>query len=145
MSGELADLSCRDLRSDDLCGVDVVVEPGEPVGNPRRDRCAAAFGEPGDGRERMDREDAGHDRDVDPMGLHPIAVAQVLAVVEEHLRHRRVGAGSDLLGEHVEVVIVGRRLRVTLGIGRDRNTEVASLLDGADEIGSALVALGVRL
>ncbi len=79
-----------------------------------------------------------------PYARDAVAVAEERAVVEEHLGDRPVGAGVDLLGEHVEVVIVGGRLGVTLGVGRDGDVEVAALLDGGDEVGGALVAVGVR-
>ena len=53
----------------------------------------------------------------------------------------RVGAGGDLAGEHVEVVLERGRLRVPFGVCRDRHLEAVG--DGGDQIGRAVVAVGV--
>ena len=92
----------------------------------------------------MDREHAGDERDVEPAGGDTVAVAQEQLVVEEHLRDRPVGPGRDLLGEHVEVVGERGRLRVALGVGGHGDVERCPPLHRGDEIGGALVPVGVR-
>ena len=80
-----------------------------------------------------------------PRDSRSLPEPEVVSVVEEHLRHCLVGAGRALLGEHIQVVVVGRRLGMTFGIGRDGNGEATALFDAVHEVGGALVAVRVRL
>ena len=56
---QLGDLFGGQFGGDLLCRLDIVVESGETLGDAVGYRRTAAGGEPGDGRERVDREDAG--------------------------------------------------------------------------------------
>ena len=93
----------------------------------------------------MNREDARHDRNVDTTRMRSVAEPEVVIVVEEHLRDRLVGAGCALLDQHIHVVVVGGRLRVTFRISRDGDFEPAAPLDAVHQIGRALIAGDVRL
>ena len=144
VGGQLGDLLGGEVGGDVVRGVAVVVEPGESLG----DRCSGSSprtgrrsgrrpGTSGSGTRRARAEPRC------PRCGDAVAVAEEQLVVEEHLRDRPVGPGGDLLGEHVEVVLDRRRLRVALGVGRDGDVERAARLHGGDQIGGALVAVGV--
>ena len=91
----------------------------------------------------MDREHTGHERNLDAAIGEAVAVAEEELVVEEHLGDRPVGPGGELPGEHVDVVLDRRRLRVALGVGRDGHVERAARLHGCDQISGALEAVWV--
>ena len=79
-----------------------------------------------------------------PARPHLVEVAQVEVVLEEELRDRPVGAGIDLGLQGVDVGIERGGLRVLLGIGRDRDLEVADALDAGHEVAGLGVAAGMR-
>ena len=56
----------------------------------------------------------------------------------------RAGAGVHLALQHVDIEIQRRAFGVLLGIGRDRDVEVADRLDAGDEVGRGCVAIRMR-
>ena len=129
--GEFGDLLGRQFGGDRVRASRSSSSPAKRCATAPGNGRPAPFGEAGHGGERVDREHAGHEWDVEPAAGDPVAVAQEQLVVEEHLRDRPVGAGGDLLGEHVEVVGDRRRLGVTLRIGGHGDVEAAARFTAA--------------
>ena len=71
--------------------------------------------------------------------------AEIDAVVEEELGDGTVRARADLAFQDLDVVQESRALRMLLGIGPDRDLEIADLLGVGDEFGGRPVAVRVRL
>ena len=144
--GELLHLPGGDGGRDQLAGLSVVVEAFELLGEPGRHGGAGAGHEIPRLLEIMHRHDAGHDRDIDAAGADPIEITQIKVVIEEHLGDGAGRPGIDLGLQRVDVGVEIPALGMLLRIGRDRNLEIGiTLLDAGDQVGRALIAVGMRL
>src|SRR6185312_15016640 len=86
----------RDRGGDHAARLDVVVEAGEHVGQPRWHLRAAQPGHLLDTLEVRDRHDTRHDRHVDAGLRRGLAEAQEVVGLEEELGDAAIGAGIDL-------------------------------------------------
>src|SRR4051794_30630146 len=143
--GELLHLAGGAGSRHQLAGIRIVAEAVELFREPGRHRGAGAGDEVAGLFEIVHRHDAGHDRDGDAARAHPVEIAKIQVVVEEHLGDGAVGAGIDLGLQHVDVGIEVATLRMLFRIGGDRHLDVAMLpLDAGDQFGRALVAIRMR-
>lgn len=115
-------------------GRDIVLQPLEAVGQPLRHAGAGLAGEVGGLLEVLDRHDARQDRDLDAPGADLVEIAEIDIVIEEELGDRPRRAGIDLLLERIDIGIERGGFRVFLGIGRDRDLEIADALQAGDEV-----------
>src|SRR5882672_2259345 len=107
-------LARRNGGRDQFASLGVVVEPFELVRQPGWHRGAGARHEAARLLEIVHRHDARHDRDVDAPGAHPVEIAEVEIVIEEHLRDGTGRAGIDLGPQRVDIGIEIRALRMFL-------------------------------
>ncbi len=98
-----------------LAGLGVVVEAVELLGEPVRHAGAGAGDEIAGLLEIVHRHDARHDRDLDAARAHPVEIAVVEVVVEEHLGDRAGRAGVDLGLQRVDIGVEVARFRMLLG------------------------------
>ena len=137
---QIEHLLSRHRGGDEAAGLHVVLQPLEPGGQPVGHRGAGAAGEVRRLLEVLHRQDARDDRDRDPGGPDLLQVAQVDLVLEEELGDRLIGAGIDLGLQGVDVGVQRGRLGMLLGVGRDRDLEVADPLDPLHQFGGRGVA-----
>src|SRR5258708_6275436 len=138
-------LAGRDGGGHQLARLGVIVEAFEfcreavrHAGAGARDKIAGLL-------EIVHRHDAGHDRNIDAARADPVEIAKIQVVVEEHLGDRAGRAGIDFCLQEIDVGIEIATLGMLLGVGRDRNFDVAMLpLDTGDEIGRTAIAVRMR-
>src|ERR1700731_4036896 len=134
--GEFLHLAGGDGCRHQLAGFRIVVEAFEFLRKPIRHGGARASDKIAGLLEVVHRHDAGHDRNGDAARANPVEIAEVEVVVEEHLGDGAGRAGVDLGLQEIDVGIEVRAFGVLLGIGGDRNFDVAMLpLDAGNEIG----------
>ena len=95
-----------------------IVEAFEQVVEPFGNGGAAACCEPARRGDVRNRQDAGHDLDVDTGGRRVVAEAEKAIGGKEKLRNRAVGAGVDLALEVLEIELPRGRIRMTTATGR---------------------------
>src|SRR5690606_6069333 len=115
----------------------ILLEALEALGQPRGDRGATARGEPGYLLEAVNGLDARNDRRRNPRGPRALDEAEVICIVEEHLRDGARRARIELALEIVDVRCPVRALRVLLRIRSDGNVEIAERADACDQFRSA--------
>src|SRR6516165_9542303 len=133
-----------DRGGDVLAGYGIVVEAVKALGEPGRDRGAAARRKRLRGLEILNGEDSRHDRDRYSGRAHALEIAEVEVVLEKELGHRARRTRIDLGLEHVDVGRDRRTIGMLLRIGRHRDFDVRDALDAGDEIGGVGIAAGMR-
>src|SRR5215217_7138403 len=107
----------RNGRCDQLPRGGVFIQSGETLRQPNRHGSPTALGEICGLLEILHRQNAGHDRDLNPACAYAVEVTKVEIVVEEELRYRTSRARIHLLFQHIDVSFHRRAVGMLLRIG----------------------------
>src|SRR6185436_19356140 len=121
-------------RRDQLTSGRQIVEALEQFVQPLRDGGAAALRETAGGRDVRDRQDSGHDLDVDAGRRGFVAEAEEAVGREEKLCDGPRGTGRAFAPEVIEIEPAIERVRMNLGVSGDRNVEWRNGLEAANQV-----------
>ena len=134
----------RDVGRDHAARLRILIQSVEPAAQPLGYRRSATLRKTQHVREPRDGKNPRHDVRADPRGCAPIAIPQEHVRVEKELRDRAIGARVDFALEIFQIRLDGTGLRVSLGVGGDRDFEGCGAPQAAHQVGAEGEASGMR-